>query len=348
MYQYDAQNTGSVDASPPTEDVEELWSVNVGDSINASPVVANETVYTLNAEGTAYAIEDGEILWSKALAGVNASASPTIKEDLLLLPHSKGLTALAREDGSQQWTYSPEGEPRDLTVSGDVVLFTDGVTTLNAVEAQSGDERWTATSSAVGASVLGIPAVLDGEAYVKVSPGLNREHGPIAKVNLESGYLRTAVQTEKPITTSLAAKDGMLFGGSEEGVHAFDIEGETLWHYETEGTVAGTPTVAGETVYCFTWNESSMGDVQAINLEDGSLNWKNQGIFFPGQRPMVVGNSFVYANSPDRCVCSLDKETGSQQWDVDGVFTTYHSMAYAMNTYYSTSIDGKVRAYAIL
>lgn len=340
MHRYDAQNTGSVDVDPPTEDVEILWSMDIGAKILTNPVVDGETVYLRDAEGTVHAVEEGDVLWSESLGGDSTGLSPAIYEDLLLVPRAGGVSALDRSDGSEQWSYSTPAVPHELTVTGDAVVFADGGDGLYGLEAGSGEERWAREVITDGAGFIGAPVVDDDEAFIVEMVPAEDEYGQIDQVNVESGEMGFLPTGEIPLESGLTLNDDRIFAGGD-GVFAFDLEGNKLWEFPTDDQVVATPVVANKKVFCFE-QHSSKSTIHSIDSSNGEQYWSEMIGMYTPPAPIAIGDLIVFGDGGKLRLLAHETEDFSNKWEISGEFDTYRDPAYSNENIYFTSGRGKI------
>jgi len=321
MYRYDAQNTGFVDVEPPRENVGKLWNLDIGTSINSNPVVDGKTVYLRDAEGTAYAIEEGEIQWSESLGGEQVEVSPAIFEDFLIVPHSEGLFALNRTDGSEEWSYSTPEVPTELTVTEELVIFADESDIIHCVKAGNNQEQWTKEPTVDRTGFVGAPAVLDGDAYIRQSPPVDAEFGQIVKIDLESGYIRSAVTENEYFGWAISVHESGIYTGGD-GVFAFDLDGNKMWEHPTGNKVKSVPVITHNRVFGVE-EHITEPKIHALDRESGDLHWTRGINMFTPPAPVVFGDLIVFGEGGEKRIAAYSVDEFDLEWEIDEDFDTF-------------------------
>ncbi|WP_254864639.1 PQQ-binding-like beta-propeller repeat protein [Halovivax gelatinilyticus] len=235
-----------------------IWEADVGGTVTtrvSSPTVANGTVYTTNHDGPPYLhavdLQTGDERWT--YDGAELGESPIVHDGTVYATGRDGLVvALDAESGDEAWT-APVGESVESTPTlADGMVFA-GTTggTLYAIEAESGDEAWTFDAGGHVAA----PTVADGVVYV------GSFDDTLYAVDAASGDEEWRFDTGA-IPTGATVAGGTVFVGSG-GARVFAIDaasGEQTWRFEesdidTEPYPRATaPTVVDGVVYVATTN----------------------------------------------------------------------------------------------
>jgi outer membrane protein assembly factor BamB len=156
---------------------DEQWTVDFTSTVSSSvspllPAVANGSLYVSldggrgeDEQGTLLAIHatDGSERWRVTVDG--DIAYPAVTDGIVAVPNEGQLRGYEATTGTEQWSYRPDEGPQFVshpTALGSTFLLT-GSTTLYAVDAESGERRWT-FEMAAGLSAR--PTVGDGRLYV--------------------------------------------------------------------------------------------------------------------------------------------------------------------------------------
>lgn len=243
---YDSANTGyDPDATGPTGDASVVWQFDAGSpTANTSPVVGTDAVYT-GSSGT------GGNLW-----------------------------ALDVESGEQRWEFETKGWVNHApALAGDAVYVgTDGQA-FHAVDARTGEERWT---TALERDLHdSSPTVADGTVYVGTagdSPATASENdgegvdrsGALFALDSETGERLWSFEVADWISTAPAVVDGLVYFGDDAGtVRALDAEtGEERWSFPVGSPVFSSPTVANGTLYF-----GAAGRLYALDVATGEAYW---------------------------------------------------------------------------
>lgn len=127
----------------------------------------------------------------------------------------------------------------------------------------------------------------------------------------DEGELEAAWSVEGAGAGSVAVADGTVYTPTEDGVVALDAtDGTVVW--ENTDIDAGTPSVAGETVYL------SGTEVVALDRADGSVRWETE--FDPEEeivwQTVAYGGVYVVV---DGTLYALDADDGSVRWKKESV-----------------------------
>lgn len=130
---------------------EDIWVVEGNDWVWSAPAVGDAGVYFADASGTAYGVSlDGQIEWQQTLDG-SVQASPVLAGDTVYVAwvegdSAGGIAALSTDSGAVRWTQ-PTTAPLFTTpvVVGDaiVVALEGGDALLHIYDLADGTLRWT-------------------------------------------------------------------------------------------------------------------------------------------------------------------------------------------------------------
>lgn len=115
-----------------------------GELFDASPIIANDTVYLQRGVAThALTLADGTTRWRVA-TGLPSEATPAVTADTVYVGSDDTyLRALSAADGREQWRVKTAARIRcNLTVVGDTLLAGTDAGTILALDASTGAERW--------------------------------------------------------------------------------------------------------------------------------------------------------------------------------------------------------------
>jgi outer membrane protein assembly factor BamB len=306
-YHYDSWNTGhrtepvGFDGAPTIE-----WETEVG---GVNTIVADGgTLYLAEGENGAVRALDaasGAEEWvydavEKLELGVETVA---LDDETAYVGGTTAIHAIDRESGQQRWTFdvsTPASAPVvvDGTIyvgAGDVLfaidaagdrqwalrtgvrirnppavvddtLYLTGQAWLIAVDAASGEELWALKPEGATPPVTA-PVYRAGRLYVG-APTHVHAYDPAA----EGDHLWSTETLNQTVYGSPAVAHGQVFTGVNlvDKLHAFDAEsGDRSWQRSI--TVAGSPVVAGDTVYCV---DEEYAELRALGATDGSDRWR--------------------------------------------------------------------------
>lgn len=288
-----------------------------------------------------------------------------------------------REKPSEQWS-TEVGWATGRVVVADGTVYVPTQTHLYALDAQTGEERWSVGPSAAdNAPLYTSPAVNEGTVYVGTDSdgllALAAEDGS-EKWRYETGDDRTGVDVA-PIADDVddASWRNLLVASQDGVVHSLNLETrEAEWTFEvygrvshlaTYGTIVYAGTVGGEVYALYDgegmWRRKLPGKITALALSDGSheviASTFGGGVFrlrdgahagrtaWHDEEGPVAQEAFVVAKGEvyggDLArMKMLDERSGEVAWKLDGSFG--YPPAAAGDTLYLGDEEG-VTAYAL-
>ncbi len=131
-----------------------------------------------------------------------------------------------------------------------------------------------------------------------------RRYSPLKLINKETvGKVELAWTSD---SLAQGSGEGVISGGDPRGI--------TL--PPSMGIVRGTPLVVDGVIYA-----SAPGNVWAINARTGKLkwryNWKYRGGTTIGNRGVGMWGEYLFVETPDNYLVSLDRNTGRERWHVE-------------------------------
>ncbi|WP_181008878.1 MULTISPECIES: PQQ-binding-like beta-propeller repeat protein [unclassified Streptomyces] len=209
----------------------ERWTYSIPDhAVFAAPRVHDGTVYLggLDAQVHALNAASGDLRWT-APAGGQIFGGVAVADGTLYVGGGEVLHALDLTDGSERWRFTAAGRFTEPTVAGDLVLAgsTDD-TRLYAVDAATGDERWSVRMPGGPASVTASDGTVHASSRGGTLLGLDPATG-------EERWRAVAARDNSPV----AAADGTVWHAAPgDRVQALDAAtGEELWQYDAGATV---------------------------------------------------------------------------------------------------------------
>jgi outer membrane protein assembly factor BamB len=275
-------------------------------------------------------------------------ASPAVVDGVAYVANHAGhVFAIDVATGTQIWTAITAKYPSDITVSAGLVFIGSGHNErLYAFDAATGALRWYFQADTEVSS----PIVVGDTVYV----GTAFSH--LYALRASDGTLKWESTFLGEIDTGLAAANGHLYAGDGIAgcVRSFSQRtGKVQWMKGLNGTVPGTPTVAGGRVFVGARNHNfyalddrtgailwsgDLGDdsfssaaaaygLAYIGSQDGAVyafpqdctdpcapTWTFQtGNEIVNESP-VVANGVVYMGSKDNVIYALDAMTGAELW----------------------------------
>jgi outer membrane protein assembly factor BamB len=269
-------------------DGSERWRTDPGyERRTAAPDLAlsNGTAYVSWAQGltgglSALDLSDGSEQWrSDQLLGV--PSDPTLLDNTIYISTKWAIIALDSADGSVRWRFSTEEELKQApAVANDTVYVGGGAGdgTLYAVDAETGEKRWTASlpdsRSSSPTAYLSSPIASDGTVYIQ-APFDNELYA----FNAADGTKEWSTD----ISGGIAATSESLYVTNRETVTIVASDGtERLTISLTD---AHAPVVAGETLVL-----GGNGGVVCLDLTDGTTHWEQtveKGIYGHERTQMI-------------------------------------------------------------
>lgn len=248
---------------PPAAAPVLAWQLDTGGELYGAPVTANGILYVTSKAGVLYAVDaaTGNEIWTREVTSYVTRASPAVV---------------------------------------DGVVYVGGGFSFSALDATTGEERWS------------VPMQYGGHASPTVRDGLvvvSSQQGWIFALDAGSGETAWRLPTEGIVFGAAAMTDDAVMYGSDEGlVYSVDrISGTSNWRVSVSGGVYATPVVFGETILVTT----KAGELHALDRQSGDRLWSsNHGSAHP---PATNGDIVVLAAS-DGGIYGLDATTGEQRW----------------------------------
>lgn len=276
-----------------SSEIRQIWSVPIGEGnsrrsvITAAPVVAGDTIFTMDSKCTVMAhTRDGQALWSESLV-------PPFEGD-----------GDASSGGLAYWNGR--------------LFATTGFGALHSIDPASGAVLWT---QKFGAAANFAPTVADGIAYVVTADSkawaVDVRNGRI-RWRLESIPAAGSVHSD----AAPAISEGRVYFPFPSGeiISASASSGEPYWSAKVAGIrvagprfamrgVSSPPVVDGGILYAA--NQS--GKMSAINTSDGKANWTaDEGAY----SAVVPAGDSVFLVSDAAKLVRLDASTGRRIWAV--------------------------------
>jgi len=286
------------------EKLEVLWSLPLGDGVEATPIHDGKTAYigTMDGKFLAVDIASGKPVWTQKTGPIKATAC--LVGDLVVVGDADGkVTAFSKKDGTPVWNHDTMAE-----ITGGP--NTDGESILQGTHDNSlicfdlkGKIRW---KFALEGPFYGTPAIADGKTFaagcdstlhiIDIKSGkeigsvmLNGQTGASAGLEGNLLYVGTmskevqAIQLNQPkaewsyspevrpseFRASPAIASGIVVvGARDKRIHALEAAtGKPLWSFLTGGWVDGSPVIASEKVI----SPSLDGTLYILDLKKGTL-----------------------------------------------------------------------------
>lgn len=255
-----------------TDDGNELWTVAVGHTSAAAPVLTGDTAYVTTWNGgenvdrgvAAIDLEDGHVRW-RAIPDVDVSSAATLANDSLYVGgsiHSRHVIALDARDGTERWRFQAGQYAPTPALFRDAVYVGGGSeSVVYALEAADGEERWRV---AVDDRVWGAPTISDETVYI----GTRR--GTVYALDAADGEAVWHVEIGGDIRESLTVTSDTIYVPDQDSIHALSTDGEELWTVDASGDVFA-PAVAGDSVIVTAGSEAF-----GLDATTGAERWRHE------------------------------------------------------------------------
>jgi outer membrane protein assembly factor BamB len=262
------------------------WRYDARHLMEYSPIVAKGTVYGIDNNGEAFALNaaSGKQLWRRDVATLNASAPAYSGGKLYISNLEPGqIQALNAENGKVAWRTTLPGrtESSPLVVGNSVIAGCE-CGSVYAFNKRTGKQLW---SSSVGGAVKASPAYDKGTVFV------GSYGGQMTALRASNGAVRWTASAGGPIYGTAAVAFGHVYVGTlTGGMNAFNERtGSQSWSTSTGGYVYSAATAAKApgtppSVYFGSYS----GTVYALNALTGSVRWTQ-----PAHGPVSGAGSMV-------------------------------------------------------
>ena len=267
-----------------TVDINELWSVSVGDGqgdgfYRLQPAIRGEVIYAASADGEVLAVNRarGKTLWEVDLE-VSLSGGVGVYEDALLLGSSEGLVMkLDANTGQQIWSTLVTGEILSPPqANGKVVVVQTYNGKLQGLDFATGELLWTYSSNIPVLTVRGtsVPIMNNDRVYAGFA------NGRVLAFDTQTGSVVWEVRVAIP-------------QGRSEIERIVDVD--------------GTMDFSGDDLYAVSYQ----GSVVAINVGTGRKIWQQKANSFSG---VSVGFGNVYAADEDGTLNAFMRNGEGVRW----------------------------------
>jgi outer membrane protein assembly factor BamB len=322
------------------------WHYNDGALLEFPPVIFHGTMYLLDDDGSARAVNlrTGHEVWKRPVGSL-AAASPAVAAQAgeVLMPvlstHGKvpgagRFVALSMKTGRVIWSRPlGAGSESSAIVNGQTVYYGDQAGNLYSRNVRNGHLYW---SYHAGGAIKGGPALVGGVLY------FGDYSGHAYAVRAVNGRQVWAVGTNGArfgfgsgqFYSTPAVAFGRVYMGNTDGrVYSFGARtGALAWATSTGAYVYASPAVAspkglGPTVYIGSYD----GNFYAFNAQSGAVRWRHAAGGRISGSATVLGSVVYYSVLGRHTTAGLDVVTGQPRFSFnDGAFTPtiadYHAI----------------------
>jgi outer membrane protein assembly factor BamB len=305
------------------------WTLALGASAWASPMVADEIIYVGTTDGRMHAVSaSGQPLWTWA-GPVPIYGTAAVSADTVFFVDARNdLVALARTDGSLRWRTplrrQPSSVANDPTFNhrtATPVLDSKGVLyvgtddgALCAIRVRNGKLAW---RHELGAPVHAAVALAGDEVW------LGAFDGTVRRVNRRTQKETLRVKLGGPVVSApVPFADRVIIGCRDYTLYAISTVGGIAWR-DTYwfSWVESTPRIADGMLYI---GGSDYRRVSALHPETGARLWSTDVGGLSWGTPVVAGNTVFAATAGQAiegtviahrgAILALDRRTGRPKW----------------------------------
>ncbi|HEX8976540.1 MAG TPA: PQQ-binding-like beta-propeller repeat protein [Solirubrobacteraceae bacterium] len=334
------------------------WTFNDGALLEFPPVIYHTTLFVLDDNGYARAINtlNGHVRWTRRI-GTLAAASPAVaaQDQIVVMPvlsqygHSPGggrFVGLSMRTGHILWSHpDPAGTESSAIVSGHTAYYGDQAGVLTAIDVRNGHVGWTYHASG---AIKGGPALSNGNLF------FGDYAGRAYAVSAANGHQVWAVDTSGThfglgsgnFYATPAVAFGRVYMGNTDGrVYSFGARnGALAWATSTGAYVYASASVAvtpglGPTLYVGSYD----GNFYAFNAQSGAVRWRHAAGGRISGSSTVIGNTVYFSTLGSKTTTGLDATTGRTVFSFpDGAFTP------VIADYHAIYLDGYGMLYQML
>lgn len=350
-FQFDPPNTGfAPENTGPTTRVNLQWTATLGNSVSATPVIADGVVFVASTEATLYALrwDTGTIL-AKVPADDLIVTSPAVADGQVYIGSRSGRVSAfpaAAFRGPdmilETWRHNARnGIFGAIKIAGETLYAGNQNGEVIALDKTAGIRTWL---QPVGDYVDTAVAVSDGSVYVSSPVGW------VLSLDAETGEREWRVAVDGGLTTAPTVVDGTVFVGSTEHpvfgldhrVYALDArDGSQQWTVKPPTGTSTSTAVADGRVYIGTWG----GKLHAFDTADGKRLFVTDFGAPVTTAPAVVSET-VIAGAQNGRIAGLDPVDGSERFTFEAAAGIASPPAVVDGTVVFGTVDGTVYALA--
>jgi outer membrane protein assembly factor BamB len=248
---------------PPSTTPSLAWQLDTGGEVYGAPVLVDGILYVVSKFGTVLAVDatSGETIWTREVTGYVTRASPAVV---------------------------------------DGIVYVGGGFTFTALDAKTGDERWSIPVQYIGHTS---PTIAEGLVIV------SSQERWIYGIEAESGTVRWRLPTEGIVFGAVAMTGNAAVYATDEGIiYSASLDsGRMIWRQKVDGSIYASPVISQGRVLV----SSQSGQLHALSLDTGSSLWSS--LHGSPTAPATNGDVVVVSAS-DGGIYGLDMASGEQRW----------------------------------
>ncbi|WP_018258801.1 outer membrane protein assembly factor BamB family protein [Halomicrobium katesii] len=282
------------------------WESEIGSGLEASPVVADGTVYAGTTNGLVFALDarTGEKRWHFKTENAVVAAPAVAGDTLYAVSTDAHVYAIDRTAGTERWAHDTgSGIYAPPVVTNDRVVVTSRSGAVSAIHTETGNEMWTVETTPgirVPVTQYGRRRLLVGDDNGVVHV-LTKGGSEQATIDISGrGRIRTPIVAPGNSGTVLV------------GDTLVDLQRETVVDTLGRG-VLSMPAVAEGTAYYVTDTE-----VRGIEIYSGeqivSYGFDGSTTRLGTETTPAIADGIVYTGLGDGTVVAFDGATGRKRW----------------------------------
>lgn len=258
------------------------------------------------------------LLWSRDDVATDRIIAPALQTDeqIFVGTADNHLYALDATSGDLQWEF-PTGHSiwAQPVYDNGVVYVASLDNSIYALDAQSGEMRWQTTLSG---SVASHPVLSEGTLFV---PSFDRQ---LHALDAASGDEEWTADAQNWVWGSPALGDGTVYFGDIDGnIYAVSAQtGEPQWSATAAGAIQSSLLYDDGVVYVTSGQtdgdaEERIGELMALDAQDGSVLWQRETDAPVFSAPVLVGDAvvIVYLDGQAATLNVFDREDGTATWE---------------------------------
>ncbi|ERJ20695.1 Outer membrane protein assembly factor BamB [Salinisphaera shabanensis E1L3A] len=284
-----AEPTPLTTLESPAYRMQTVWKTDAGEGAGEyvsgfKPIIDGERVYVGNSDGYVMALDlaTGRKIW-RSRTGDRLISGPALAGGLLLLGSRDGqVVALSAQTGEREWTASLSSEIIAAPAANDEIAVArtlDG--RLVALDMANGQRRWTIERNVPTLTLRGTssPVIVGDTVYA----GL--DNGNVLSLDLATGEERWSQTVAFP-------------SGRSELERIVDIDAD--------------PLVVNNELYAV----SAGGQLASLATTSGRVRWRHE---LASEKALALDDRNVYAVDRDSVAWAVNRLTGSERWQQDGL-----------------------------
>ena len=293
-----------------------LWSFATQGAIGIPPTVGKTQVFVASDIGNTHFLraidaKTGFLIWqyTRNQPPECMCSQASILSSGMLFAQSDGHSLYAFEPSGaapskRLWQFPGHGAPLTSPVVAEgLVVFGSGDHNVYALDAKTGEVKWTGTTGYVFTAA---PAISDGVVVI------GDQGGNIDGFDLKTGKSLWSFSAGTIDVAAVIADDSAYVVSEDHSVYALNItNGQQVWQYSMDDYAEFSPLLAGKLVIA----ANRAGHLVALDAKTGKLAWQtnlndtpfSQPEFWPAENAVVL-------KIGDHAVGAFDVATGKALW----------------------------------